>query len=48
MKRPCLWCILHRPGCAPNMVEVAVEKSDGACSDCLAIMRASIRKAVPA
>ena len=42
-QRPCLWCILHRPGCAPNMVTVAVQGSDGACDDCIAIMSADIK-----
>jgi hypothetical protein len=42
--RPCLWCILHRLGCAPNIVTVAVDKSDGICSDCAAIVRASIKR----
>lgn len=32
--RPCAWCILYRPGRAPNFIRVAVENSDGICPEC--------------
>ena len=40
----CKWCILHRPGCAPNYVKVAVPNSDGICSECAESMTAYIRR----
>ena len=39
-KRTCLFCIIYRPNCAPNLITVQVQNSDGICPTCDERMRA--------
>ncbi len=48
---PCVYCIMYRPGCAPNYVRSELPNSHGCCQECLVLARVQrrlIRAAVTA
>lgn len=36
----CSWCILYRPGCAPNYITVPTLRSNGICAECSVLFKA--------